>query len=184
MSRHKSLLIVVLAALAVTAIVPAGAQARRILRGPGYKTFVPSGWKVKHHHDAKGWRLDDTSPTGHSTDTLSVRVGTINAHKLAKLLGKKVLPPDPVELIALLPPVPTNGTNIQVIGRPQADTLGGNIAGTVGLHYEIKGQGYSATATVTQRGSRVYLLRIVGEDTQALMGQSAVAMVRSAWEWK
>jgi hypothetical protein len=182
MPRHKLLVIIILAALAVTAAIPAGAQARRSIKGPGYKTYVPSGWKLKHQKSGS-WRLAVASPGGRSGLTMSVTIGTIGARSLAKQLRVKQLPANPAQLVQVIAPLPPGATNAQIAGQPQTSTLAGAVSGILGVHFDLRNQGTLMTLTAVRRGNRVYLVDIQGADNLALLGRPAVTMVTDSWRW-
>lgn len=181
MPRHKLLVILILAAFAAVSAIPAGAQAKRSVKGVGFKTYVPSGWKIRHATMAPGWKRVSASPTGKSTDVLSVTMSSIGVRTLVKASDRS-LPPTAPELVALLPSVPPGATQAQLTGQPRATTLGGSLAGEVPYHYVTQaGEGIAALAVAARRGNRVYLLNVAGDDQGSLLGQSAISLIRNSW---
>jgi hypothetical protein len=183
MPRHKLLVILILAAFAAASAIPAGAQAKRTVKGVGFKTYVPSGWKVTFHKVTPGWRRVAASPTGRKTDQLSVTMSSIGARSLAKAMHK-ALPPTALQLVQLLPNVPPGATQAQQTNQAQPTTLGGSPGGLMGYHYVTRaGEGISASAIALQRGNRIYLIDIAGDDQLSLLATSAVDLIRNSWAW-
>jgi hypothetical protein len=179
--RHKVLVILILASLAAAAAIPAGAQARRSVTGPGYKTYVPSGWKVKRE-TAGSWRIKVASAP-HSGNALEVRIGTIGVRSLQKRLKVKALPADPTQLVQALVPLPPGAANVQVAAQPQVTTLAGAVGGYIGIHYQLGRTGTAMSLTAIRRGNRVYLLDILGGDGLSVLGGPAIALVNDGWRW-
>jgi hypothetical protein len=181
MPRHKLLVILILAALTAVAALPVGAQARRSVSGVGFKTYVPSGWKIKHHKVKPGWDRITASPTGRRTDELSVTMSSIGSRRLAKAM-KQPLPPTALQLVQLLSIVPPGATQAQVTTQPQPTTLGNSPAGIMDYHYVTEpGEGVSAVLIATRRGNRVFVLNIAGDDSLSQLAGSAVALIRNGW---
>jgi hypothetical protein len=180
MPRHKLLVIIILASLAVAAL-PAAAHAERTLKGPGYRTMVPSGWKIKRSH-LSGWNIKSAATPG-AANVLEVRVGVIGADSLRKRLKLKVLPSDPTQLVQALIPLPPGATNAQAVAQPQVTTLAGSVGGYLAIHFLLKGQGVAMNLTAIRRGNRVYLLDVLGSDNLALLGTPAIALVNQRWRW-
>ena len=184
MPRRKLLVVLILASLAAVAAVPAGAQAKRAVRGVGYKTYVPSGWKVKHRTVKHGWNEVLASPTGRPSDELSVNMNTINARTLAKTLKVKALPAAPTDLVQMLPTIPPGASQARATAPASTMTLGGSLGAQTGYHYvTAAGEGISASTIVARRGNRVFLLNIAGDDQLSLLAESAVGLVSSSWSW-
>lgn len=181
MPRHKVLVILILASFAVAAAIPAGAQARRSIVGPGYKTYVPSGWKVKRQK-VRGWSIK-VAAAPHSGNALEVRIGTIGVRTLQKLLKVKTLPANPTELVQALVPLPPGAINVQVAAQPQVTTLAGAVGGALALHYQVGRTGTAMSLTAIRRGNRVYLLDVLGGDGLSVLGTPAITMVNDGWRW-
>jgi hypothetical protein len=181
MPRHKLLVIIILASLAAAAAIPAGAQARRSVTGPGYKTYVPSGWKVKREKSS-GWNIKLAS-AAHSGNALVVRIGTIGVRTLEKRLKVKALPSSPTDLVQVLVPLPAGAANVQVTAQPQVTTLAGAVGGFLALHYQLGSTGAVMSLTAIRRGNRVYLLDIQGGDGLSVLGTPAIDVVNKGWRW-
>jgi hypothetical protein len=179
--RHKVLVILILASLAVAAAIPAGAQARRSLTGPGYKTYVPSGWHIKRAKSS-GWSLKVASAP-HSASALQVRIGTIGVVTLQKRLKVKALPSSPTDLVQALVPLPPGAVNVQVVAQPQVTTLSGAVGGFLALHYQVGNEGTAMSLTAIRRGNRVYLLDVLGGDGLSVLGTPAIDVVNKGWRW-
>ena len=98
MPSRKSLII--LLAFLFAAALPAVAQASKSIRGPGYRSHVPSGWKVKSTKENGGWRVVRVTPPGRSVrgrNSSIVVIGAISAKTLEKAAGRK-LPRSDAEL--------------------------------------------------------------------------------------
>jgi hypothetical protein len=183
MPSRKSLII--LLAFLFAAALPSAAQAKSI-RGPGYRSHVPSGWKVKSTKENAGWRVVRVTPPGRSVkgrNSSIVVIGAISARTLEKAAGKK-LPRSDVELAQQLASVPPTAINIQPSLQPQATSLAGSIGAILGYHYALDGLGMTQTATVVRRSRRIYLLQVVSADSLSFIGSQAASLVRANWRWK
>jgi hypothetical protein len=183
MPSRKSLLILV--ALLVAALLPATAEARKTIRGPGYKTLVPSGWKVRRI-SADGWHTVQISSPGTRKNvtrgSIVLSIGSISAKSLAKR-GKRALPKSPVELVQLVTSVPSAATNIDLALAPQFGSLGGAAAGTAAYNYLLEGAQLTQTETAVRRRGLVYVLQLTVDNALSLIGGSAIDMARTSWRW-
>jgi hypothetical protein len=184
MPRTKLLaIIVILAALTLTAALPTAALARHRLAGPGYRTFVPSSWTSKHKHLTTGWHRVNAWPRKHSTDDVVMTIGSISAHVLSRNM-KQALPSTPIGLVQALTQVPSGALNVQLSAQPQQTTLGGTIAGILELHYRLgSGQNYGLLSTALRRGPRVYVLSLIYADDYGRLAQKGLDMARRTWRW-
>lgn len=184
MPSRKSLII--LLAFLFAAALPSVAQASKSIRGPGYRSHVPSGWKVKSTKENGGWRVVRVTPPGRAVNgrnSSTVVIGAISAKTLQKA-ATRPLPRSDVELAQQLAAVPSNATNIQPSLAPQATSLAGSIGAILGYHYVVNNLGFTQTATVVRRKRRIYLLQTVSDDALSFIGTQAVNLVRSNWRWK
>jgi hypothetical protein len=184
MPSRKSLII--LLAFLFAAALPSVAQASKTIRGPGYRSHVPSGWKVKSTTENGGWRAVRVTPPGRSVkgrNSSIVVIGAISAKTLEKAAGQK-LPRSDAELAQQLAAVPGTAVNIQPSIQPQATSLAGSIGAIIGYHYVVDGLGMTQTATVVRRNRRIYLLQVVSADTLSFIGNQASNLVRANWRWK
>ncbi|MCW2983479.1 MAG: hypothetical protein JWR63_1049 [Conexibacter sp.] len=184
MPSRKTLLILV--AFLVAALLPATAEARKSVRGPGYKTFVPSGWKVKRSSSG-GWHSVIISSPGtrknvqRGSNVLSI--GSISA-KVLRRRNKGSLPTSPVALAQLVTAVPSTASNINLAAPPQAATLAGAAAGSVAYTYDLQGTTLLQTETAVRRGGRVYVLQVTSDSSISVIGASAINMARQSWRWR
>jgi hypothetical protein len=184
MPSRKSLII--LLAFLFAAALPASAQATKTIRGPGYRSHVPSGWKVKSTKENAGWRVVRVTPPGRATkgrNSSTVVIGTVPIRTLEKAAGQ-TLPASDIELAKQLAAVPRTAQGIQPTLNPQPSVLAGDVGGIVGYHYVADGIGTTQTATVVRRHGRVYLLQVVSDDSVSFIGTSAVGLVRANWRWR
>jgi hypothetical protein len=184
MPSRKSLII--LLAFLFAAALPSIAQASKSIRGPGYRSHVPSGWKVKSTKEGGGWRVVRVTPPGRATrgrNSSTVVIGTVSVRTLEKAAGQK-LPRADSELARQLAALPSTAQNIQPTLNPQPTLLAGSIGAIVGYHYVFGGIGTTQTATVVRRKHRIYLLQTVSDDSVSFIGTQAVNLVRTNWRWK
>lgn len=177
--------LIMLLAFLFAAALPAGAQAAKSIRGPGYRSHVPSGWKVKKSKET-GWRVVRVTPPGRATrgrNSSIVVIGTITVRSLEKAAGQR-LPRSDIELAQQLAAVPPDSQNIQPTINPSPTVLAGSLGATVGYHYVSRGVGTTQIATVVRRNRRVYLLQTVSDDSVSFIGTTAVSLVRANWRWK
>jgi hypothetical protein len=184
MPSRKSLIILV--AFLVVALLPATAEARKTIRGPGYKTLVPSGWKVKRSH-AGGWNSVVISSPGTrknvSRGSIVLSIGSISAKTLQKL-NRGPLPKSPVDLVQLVTSVPSNALNINLALAPQPSTLGGLTAGVVAYSYGFQGAQLTQSETAVRRRGRIYALQLTADTALSVIGGSAIDMARQQWRWR
>ncbi|HWI71863.1 MAG TPA: hypothetical protein VNT55_07910 [Baekduia sp.] len=184
MPSRKSLII--LLAFLFAAALPTAAQASKSIRGPGFRSHVPSGWKVKHSKERGGWRVVRVTPPGRASkgrNSSIVVIGTVSVRTLEKAAGQK-LPASDIELAQQLAAVPPTAQGIQPTVNPQPTVLAGALGAIVGYHYIDGRVGTTQTATVVRRHRRVYLLQTVSDDSVSFIGSQAVNLVRSNWRWK
>jgi hypothetical protein len=185
MPSRKSLII--LLAFLFAAALPSVAQASKSIRGPGYRSHVPSGWKVKSTKENGGWRVVRVTPPGRSVrgrNSSIVVIGAISTRTLEKAAGQK-LPRSDADLAQQLAAVPPDAQNIQPSLQPQTTSLAGTLGAILGYHYVLNGGlGMTQTATVVRRNRRIYLLQVVSADTLSFIGNQASNLVRANWRWK
>lgn len=184
MPSRKSLII--LLAFLFAAALPASAQATKQIRGPGFRSHVPSGWKVKSTKESAGWRVVRVTPPGRKSkgkNSSIVVIGTIPVRTLERAAGQP-LPTSDIELANQLAAVPATAQNVQPTLSPQPSVLAGTVGGIVGYHYVTGGVGTTQTATVVRRHRRVYLLQTVSDDSVSFIGTSAAGLVRANWRWR
>jgi hypothetical protein len=184
MPSRKSLII--LLAFLFAAALPSVAQASKSIRGPGYRSHVPSGWKVKSTKENGGWRVVRVTPPGRTSrgrNSSIVVIGTVSVRTLEKAARQK-LPRSDIELAQQLAAVPPTALNIQPTVNPQPTVLAGTLGAIVGYHYVSDRVGTTQTATVVRRKKRVYLLQTVSDDSVSFIGTQAANLVRANWRWK
>jgi hypothetical protein len=184
MPSRKTLSIFV--ALLVAALLPATAQAAKTVRGPGYKTQVPSGWKVKRTSSG-GWHsvtiMSPGSRRGVSRGSNVLSIGSISAKTLARR-GNGRLPRSPVELVQQVTTVPTAAANVNLALQPQPSILAGAPAGVAAYSYFLQGTPLLQTETAVRRGKRVYVLQLTADSTLSVIGTSAIDLARQNWKWR
>jgi hypothetical protein len=183
MPSRKSLIIML--AFLFAAALPVSAQAAKQIRGPGFRSHAPSGWKVKHSTES-GWRVIRVSPPGRPSKGRSssiVVIASISIRALEKA-GRQKLPRSDIELAQQLLTVPGTAQGVQPSIPPQPTLLAGAPGAALGYHYFNQGVGTTQNATVVRRHRRVYQLQTVSDDTVSFIGNSAVGLVRANWRWK
>jgi hypothetical protein len=183
MPSRKSLII--LLAFLFAAALPSVAQASKSIRGPGFRSHVPSGWTVKSTTE-NGWRVVRVTPPGRSARgrNASIVVIGVTSVKALEKASKKKLPGSDAQLAQDLAAVPGDAANIQPSLQPQATRLAGTIGAILGYHYFVGQLGMSQTATVVRHNRRVYLLQVVSADSLSFIGTQASSLVRANWRWR
>jgi len=184
MSSRKSL-VAVLAALIALVALPTIAQARQTIRGPGFKTYVPSGWPLKHSH-ANGWRTTSVSSPGSNPDrprySAFITVSSITVRALEKRSQKK-LPSSLTELASALISLPNGSLDSQPTGPPGYTTVAGVPGGTVRYQFSLAGIDMVQTTTALRRHGRIYFVQIENDTANPELSTAAATMVRSSWRW-
>jgi hypothetical protein len=184
MPSRKSLVILLAFLFAVS--LPASAQARQSIRGPGYKTYVPSGWKVKKTH-GPGWHtVQVRAPGSHgnrarNSAVLSISSVTINT--LRKSLGGK-LPGDLTALVQAVTTFPGGSANQSLTLTPQVTGVAGQAAGIQAYTYDFDRVTVAQTDLVVVRPPRAYTIELALDEQRIIGASAAMAMVRQSWRWK
>jgi hypothetical protein len=185
MLPRKSLAVVVVALLAVV-VLPTVAQARQSIRGPGFRTYAPSGWAVVHTN-ANGWRTTTISSPGSQANNPAastvVTVSSIPARSLQKRSHRR-LPRDLAKLLMALITIPNGAGSSQAQGPPRAMTLDGVLGATIQYRFSQASATVSQTTTVLRRRGRVYFLQVVAGLAVSQFNGAANSMVMDAWRWR
>jgi hypothetical protein len=159
------------------------ASAREPVRGPGYRAYAPSGWKVKKA-SSRGWRTvtvasPQRAPNGSRLALVSIATATVRTVQRRMHLGVS----DKGFLAQKLISIPPDATLLQVQSGPTPTALVGAPGAIVGVTYNLRGDGTQHSATVVQRGRRLYMLQVVLDQSLSDLGITASDMVRSTWRW-
>jgi hypothetical protein len=174
------LLALVLAALSCGGV----AQAREGLRGPGYRSFAPTGWHVDKGH-GNGWNTTQVTPPSHNfngRDTALVSIAVASVKTVEKATHTRIR--DKNKLVQQLISIPRNATGVETAVGPSPTTLHGKKGVLFGVHYDLKGTGTTHTATLVRRGRRIYLVQQITDQGVSDLGSSAADMIRATWRWK
>jgi hypothetical protein len=174
----------VLLGLLLAALFASVAEARQSIKGPGFRSYAPSGWVVTKQN-SRGWKTVNITPPRASSKlrdaaVVSIAVASV---KWAERSTKTSIR-DKASMIKRLVYVPQEATNAEEGYAPRPTTLGGKAGVSYAIHYTYKGKGSAQVATLVRSGKRVYLIQVITDEDLSQLGQTAVGMVTEDWRWK
>jgi hypothetical protein len=180
----RRMILPALLALLLAGFLASSVQAREALRGPGYRSFAPTGWHIDKGH-GNGWNTTQVTPPSHNfngRDTALVSIAVASVKTVEKATHTKIR--DKNKLVQQLIGIPRNATGVETAVGPSPTTLHGKRGVLFGVHYDLKGTGTVHTATLVRRGRRVYLVQQITDQGLSDLGASAAEMIQSTWRWK
>ena len=186
LSRRRLLACSILLAVLACAALPGASQASTKLRGPGYSTIVPNGWKVAKT-SANGWRyLRAFAPrTGRNGTSrlLTVGISVISSKALAKQARLKQLPSSPESLLALVANSPNQAQNVQIVAPIRPALLRGIPAAASAAQYVLGNSSVLQSNTACERNGRVYSLELEVDMSIQYAGTKVLGRARDHWRW-
>lgn len=169
--------------LLLSGLVTGVAGARQLVRGPGYRAYAPSGWKIDKT-SIHGWRrvaitTPDFAPNGARTAVVVVAVASVKT--VERRFHIKV--GNEAAMAEKLISIPRGARLVQLQSNPAPTVLAGVQGAVVSVTYNLRGDGTQHSATVVLQGRRVYVLQVIRDQSLSELGSTASDMVRSTWRW-
>jgi hypothetical protein len=186
LQRRRMLACSILLAVLACAAMPGVSEASRKLRGYGFSTVVPSGWKLDKGKVGTSHVYSASSPqtkrnvTINST-TLSVNV--IPVTDFERQLGRKI--PSPMEaLLGEVMTAPQQAQNVQLTATFRATRLGGRPAASGAAQFFLGGATLLQSETVSVSRGQVYILQFYVDLTVQYQGLTTLRGIHRHWHWR
>jgi hypothetical protein len=186
LQRRRILACSLLLAVCVCASLPGVSQASRKIRGPGYSTVLPNGWKVAKSRAGAWYYLRAFAPQKGQAGTsqlLTVGISVISTKGLAKQARVKRLPSSPQDLLPLVANSLNGAQNVQVVAPIRSTALRAAPAAASAVTYALGNTSVLQSNVVSPHGRRVFSVELEVDQSIQYAGTKVLSSLLKHWRW-
>jgi hypothetical protein len=186
LQRRKILACSILLVVLACAALPGVSEASRKIRGSGFSTIVPSGWKVDRGKAGTSRFYSASSPQTKPNVTINsmqLSVNVIPVTDFERQLGRKI-PSSLEEVLGEVMSAPQQAQNVQITATFRPARLDGRPAASGAVQFFLGGTTLLQSETVSIYRGRVYILVFYADTAQQYQGLLTLRRVHSHWRWR
>jgi hypothetical protein len=186
LKRRRILACSILLAVLACAALPGVSEANRKIRGVGFSTSVPTGWKTGKGKNGNARVYGAASPKTKRNvlaNSMQLGISVLPVVDMERRLGRK-LPSSLEELLGLVISAPQQAQGVQLTAPIRASTLDGRPAASGAVQYSLNGTTVLQSSTVAVRRGRVYVVEFDLDLALQYQGLPILGRIHDHWRWR